>query len=114
MANNTTDFNIAFHNDYKNSNDSGLRVPIDDRGVESNRDRPFALGSNDPLWSLGSANKAVKEMHDFNNGSVSQLDQYNYDNGLMDNDDFGRFRESADITDMYKFRTPTLLNVEVV
>jgi cytochrome c peroxidase len=29
------------------------------------------------------------------------------------NDDFGRFRESAVAADMYRFRTPTLLNVEV-
>ena len=35
------------------------------------------------------------------------------DNGTLTNDDFGRFRESADAADMYKFRTPSLLNVEV-
>ena len=35
------------------------------------------------------------------------------DNGVMGNDDFGRFRESADVGDMYKFRTASLLNVEV-
>lgn len=34
-------------------------------------------------------------------------------NGTLGNDDFGRFRESADAADMYRFRTPTLLNVEV-
>lgn len=34
-------------------------------------------------------------------------------NGDSGNDDFGRFRESKDEADMYKFRTPTLLNVEV-
>ncbi len=35
------------------------------------------------------------------------------DNGQLTNDDFGRFRESKDVADMYQFRTPTLLNVEV-
>ena len=35
------------------------------------------------------------------------------DNGTLSNDDFGRFRESAVAADMYRFRTPTLLNVEV-
>ena len=35
------------------------------------------------------------------------------DNATLRNDDFGRFRESADVADIYKFRTPTLLNVEV-
>lgn len=34
-------------------------------------------------------------------------------NGILSNDDFGRFRESNNVADMYKFRTPTLLNVEV-
>ena len=34
-------------------------------------------------------------------------------NGTLGNDDFGRFRESAEVNDMYAFRTPTLLNVEV-
>jgi cytochrome c peroxidase len=35
------------------------------------------------------------------------------DNGTLSNDDFGRFRESNAAADMYRFRTPTLLNVEV-
>ncbi|HHO59138.1 MAG TPA: cytochrome-c peroxidase [Thiotrichales bacterium] len=35
------------------------------------------------------------------------------DNGTLQNDDFGRFRESKDPADKYKFRTPSLLNVEV-
>ncbi len=35
------------------------------------------------------------------------------DNGTLMNDDFGRFRESKVAADMYRFRTPTLLNVEV-
>jgi cytochrome c peroxidase len=35
------------------------------------------------------------------------------DNGILSNDDFGRFRESNDSADKYRFRTPTLLNVEV-
>ncbi len=35
------------------------------------------------------------------------------DNGVTTNDDFGRFRETADSADKYAFRTPTLLNVEV-
>lgn len=39
------------------------------------------------------------------------------DNGALNNDDFGRARETdptnTDKTDRYKFRTPTLLNVEV-
>jgi cytochrome c peroxidase len=35
------------------------------------------------------------------------------DNGALTNDDFGRFRESKVASDMYRFRTPTLLNVEV-
>ena len=35
------------------------------------------------------------------------------DNGTLTNDDFGRFRESKVAADMYRFRTPTLLNVEV-
>ncbi len=34
-------------------------------------------------------------------------------NGITTSDDFGRFRETQDINDKYKFRTPTLLNVEV-
>ena len=34
-------------------------------------------------------------------------------NGATGTDDFGRFRETADPNDMYKFRTPSLLNVEV-
>lgn len=34
-------------------------------------------------------------------------------NGSSGNDDFGRFRESNVASDMYRFRTPTLLNVEV-
>ncbi|MBE9559603.1 MAG: cytochrome-c peroxidase, partial [Proteobacteria bacterium] len=34
-------------------------------------------------------------------------------NGTLSNDDFGRFRESAIDADMYRFRTPSLLNVEV-
>jgi cytochrome c peroxidase len=34
-------------------------------------------------------------------------------NGTLSSDDFGRYRESGDVADMYKFRTPTLLNVEV-
>jgi cytochrome c peroxidase len=35
------------------------------------------------------------------------------DNGTLANDDFGRERETKDIADRYKFRTPSLLNVEV-
>ena len=35
------------------------------------------------------------------------------DNGILKNDDFGRFRETGDAADKYRFRTPTLLNVEV-
>lgn len=35
------------------------------------------------------------------------------DNGALLNDDFGRYRETKDAADMYRFRTPTLLNVEV-
>ena len=35
------------------------------------------------------------------------------DNGTLTNDDFGRERESGDVADRYKFRTPSLLNVEV-
>jgi len=35
------------------------------------------------------------------------------DNGTLSNDDFGRFRESNVAADMYRFRTPALLNVEV-
>lgn len=35
------------------------------------------------------------------------------DNGTLTNDDFGRERETADVADRYKFRTPSLLNVEV-
>jgi cytochrome c peroxidase len=35
------------------------------------------------------------------------------DNGTLSSDDFGRFRESNVAADMYRFRTPTLLNVEV-
>lgn len=34
------------------------------------------------------------------------------DNGTLINDDFGRARETKDAADRYKFRTPTLLNVE--
>ena len=34
-------------------------------------------------------------------------------NGTLTNDDFGRFRETGNAADMYAFRTPTLLNVEV-
>lgn len=34
-------------------------------------------------------------------------------NGTLLNDDFGRARETEDAADRYKFRTPTLLNVEV-
>ena len=33
-------------------------------------------------------------------------------NTLVDTDDFGRYRETGDSNDLYKFRTPTLLNVE--
>ena len=35
------------------------------------------------------------------------------DNGILSNDDFGRFRETGLAADKYRFRTPTLLNVEV-
>ncbi len=35
------------------------------------------------------------------------------DNGTLENDDFGRARETGDDADRYKFRTPSLLNVEV-
>ena len=35
------------------------------------------------------------------------------DNGTLTNDDFGRERETADVADRYKFRTPSLLNVEM-
>jgi cytochrome c peroxidase len=34
-------------------------------------------------------------------------------NGPREDDDFGRFRETQDPTDLYAFRTPSLLNVEV-
>lgn len=34
-------------------------------------------------------------------------------NGSLTNDDFGRFRETGVVGNMYQFRTPTLLNVEV-
>ena len=34
-------------------------------------------------------------------------------NGTLGNDDFGRARETSDDADRYKFRTPSLLNVEV-
>lgn len=34
-------------------------------------------------------------------------------NGVLSNDDFGRFRETGVAADRYRFRTPTLLNVEV-
>ena len=35
------------------------------------------------------------------------------DNGILTNDDFGRSRETNVAADKYRFRTPTLLNVEV-
>lgn len=35
------------------------------------------------------------------------------DNGTLTNDDFGLERETSDPSDRYKFRTPSLLNVEV-
>jgi len=35
------------------------------------------------------------------------------DNGTLTNDDFGREKVTADVADRYKFRTPSLLNVEV-
>ena len=35
------------------------------------------------------------------------------DNGVLSNDDFGRSRETADQADRYRFRTSSLLNVEV-
>jgi len=35
------------------------------------------------------------------------------DNGTLKNDDFGREKVTADVADRYKFRTPSLLNVEV-
>lgn len=35
------------------------------------------------------------------------------DNGTLTNDDFGRSRETGDSADRYKFRTPSLLSVEV-
>lgn len=35
------------------------------------------------------------------------------DNGTLANDDFGRFRETGNNADKYKFTTPSLLNVEV-
>ncbi len=35
------------------------------------------------------------------------------DNGINNNDDFGRFRETGEPKDKYAFRTPSLLNVEV-
>lgn len=33
--------------------------------------------------------------------------------GLTGSEDFGRFRETGDAADLYKFRTPSLLNVEI-
>ena len=96
MAINTTADNIRFHSEYKNGTKEGIRVPIDDRAGLSLKDRAFALGSQDILWEKGSVNRAVKEMYDFNGGSVHSGDQYNYDNGLMDIETLSRytFRQS--------------------
>lgn len=35
------------------------------------------------------------------------------DNGILTNDDFGRYRETGQPSDKYRFRTPGLLNVEM-
>lgn len=96
MNTNTTSFNIEFHDKYKNDTIDGIRVPIDDRGASSSKDRPFAMGSNSVDWEKGSANRAVKAMWDINGGSVDVADQYNYDNGLMDIKTMNRyvFRQS--------------------
>jgi hypothetical protein len=91
MPNNTTSYNVYFHNEYKNTINDGLRVPIDDRGLFSDKYRPFSMGSNDILWNKGSANKCVKEMYDLNGGTVSAEDQVDYDNGLMDIRTLGKY-----------------------
>ncbi len=51
---------------------------------------------------------------DFHVIAVPQIGRGKEDhNAILNNDDFGRFRETQDAADMYQFRTPALLNVEV-
>jgi len=50
----------------------------------------------------------------FHNIAVPQIGRgKGNDNGSTDTADFGRFRETKDPEDLYTFRTPTLINVEI-
>lgn len=91
MTTNTTEFNLEFHNDYKNDTLDGLRVPIDDRFNGTDRLRPFALGSHEIEWEKGSVNRAVREMYEINSGQVLSDDLFNYNNGLMDIETLNRY-----------------------
>jgi len=50
----------------------------------------------------------------FHNIAMPQIGRGKHnDNGSTTSDDFGRFRETGDPNDLYAFRTPTMINVEV-
>lgn len=64
-----------------NAKHNGKRVPINDSGQGG---YPFALGSNQPNWSDGSANYAVKSYLDFVGKSFSTEDAADGAAGILD------------------------------
>ena len=87
MANGLTNdsaYNLSFHLDYRDSLNLGIRVPLDDRGSLTNKDRPFALGNHIIGWKEGSANMAVKKLWDIRSGNVDASDLADYNAGILD------------------------------
>ena len=75
MATNTD--NTAWNATYDNS-----RVPaLDTNGAKG---APFSLFSNDPDWTNGSINKAVKDTHEANSGTFDPADLSDITNGIAD------------------------------
>jgi len=83
MIENTTAFNVEFHQDYRNGADEGLRCPVDNAGIRSTGDRPLALASDSPDWSKGSINKCVKYIADFQGVTIDPADALDYSSGKM-------------------------------
>ena len=81
---NTTQYNTEYHAKYHDGATTGLRCPVDDRGLLSEGDRPVALFSNDPAWELGSINRVVKYMNDYIGKPVRAEDLADYNAGTMD------------------------------
>lgn len=81
--NNTAD-NLSFHSDYRDSLQLGIRVPLDDRGLATLHDRPFALGNHIVGWKEGSVNLAVKKLMDVRGETAEAGDVADLNAGKLD------------------------------